>query len=53
MRRSDREISEIQGIEEIIQKSDVCRIALANENIPYIENKPCFFIAPGKGKNWT
>jgi uncharacterized protein len=36
MRRSEREISDIQGIEEIIQKSDVCRIALANENIPYI-----------------
>jgi uncharacterized protein len=36
MRRSDREISGIQEIEEIIQKADVCRIALANDNIPYI-----------------
>jgi nitroimidazol reductase NimA-like FMN-containing flavoprotein (pyridoxamine 5'-phosphate oxidase superfamily) len=36
MRRSDREISGIQEIEEIIQKADVCRIALANDDIPYI-----------------
>jgi hypothetical protein len=36
MRRSDREIPGIQEIEEIIQKADVCRIALANDNIPYI-----------------
>ena len=25
-----------QRIEEIIQKADVCRIAIANDNIPYI-----------------
>jgi len=36
MRRADREIPEITLIEEIIQKADVCRVALANENIPYI-----------------
>jgi nitroimidazol reductase NimA-like FMN-containing flavoprotein (pyridoxamine 5'-phosphate oxidase superfamily) len=36
MRRSDREISEIEAIEEIITKADVCRIALANDNTPYI-----------------
>lgn len=36
MRRNERETSDIQIIEEIIRKADVCRIALANGNIPYI-----------------
>jgi nitroimidazol reductase NimA-like FMN-containing flavoprotein (pyridoxamine 5'-phosphate oxidase superfamily) len=36
MRRADREIPEITLIEEIIHKADVCRVALANENSPYI-----------------
>jgi uncharacterized protein len=36
MRRSDRELTDKVLIEEIIGKADVCRIALANDNIPYI-----------------
>jgi uncharacterized protein len=36
MRRKDKEISETDVIHSIIMKSDVCRIAIANENIPYI-----------------
>jgi hypothetical protein len=36
MRRSDREISGTSEVDEIIRKADVCRIALADENIPYI-----------------
>jgi uncharacterized protein len=36
MRRSDREVSEIELIEEIINKADVCRIALADNKTPYI-----------------
>ncbi len=36
MRRSEREISEKVEIEEIIRTSDVCRIALSDNNIPYI-----------------
>jgi nitroimidazol reductase NimA-like FMN-containing flavoprotein (pyridoxamine 5'-phosphate oxidase superfamily) len=36
MRRSDREVSDIEAIETIIKKADVCRIALAVDNIPYI-----------------
>ncbi|HNR42822.1 MAG TPA: pyridoxamine 5'-phosphate oxidase family protein [Bacteroidales bacterium] len=36
MRRKDREISDIAEIEEVIRKSDVCRIAIANEDLPYI-----------------
>jgi uncharacterized protein len=52
MRRSDREIKDIALIEEIIAIADVCRIAIANDNVPYIvtmnfgyqggEN-PCFW----------
>ena len=36
MRRNDREISDIKEIEEIILRADVCRIAIANNNVPYI-----------------
>jgi uncharacterized protein len=36
MRRSDRELTGLKEIEEIIAKADVCRIALANNNIPYV-----------------
>jgi nitroimidazol reductase NimA-like FMN-containing flavoprotein (pyridoxamine 5'-phosphate oxidase superfamily) len=36
MRRADREVSDKDEIEEIIGKADVCRIALANDNLPYI-----------------
>jgi hypothetical protein len=36
MRRVDREISAIAEVEEIIGKADVCRIAMANDNFPYI-----------------
>jgi uncharacterized protein len=36
MRRTDREISETDQIEDIIFKADVCRIALANDSLPYI-----------------
>ena len=36
MRRKDREITDILDIEAIISGCDVCRIAIANDNIPYI-----------------
>jgi uncharacterized protein len=36
MRRSEREISELGQIEEIINKADVCRVAFADQNVPYI-----------------
>ena len=36
MRRKDRELTGQDEIEEIISKADVCRIALADNNIPYI-----------------
>jgi len=36
MRKKEREITDIIEIESIIQNSDVCRIAMANGNIPYI-----------------
>ena len=37
MRRNERKISDLEEVEEIIRKADVCRIALANDNYPYIE----------------
>ena len=36
MRRKERELTDISEIESIIRASDVCRIAFANDNVPYI-----------------
>ena len=36
MRRSEREESDINVIEEIINKAEVCRIAFAVDNMPYV-----------------
>ena len=36
MRRKEREIKDIESIESIISNSDVCRIAIADHDIPYI-----------------
>ena len=36
MRRSDREVTEFTDIVSIIEKCDVCRLALNDENYPYI-----------------
>jgi len=36
MRRKDREISDIAEIEEVIRNSDVCRVAFANNDLPYM-----------------
>jgi hypothetical protein len=36
MRRHDRELSEIKELADIIGQADVCRIAMANNNTPYV-----------------
>jgi len=36
MRRSDREISDMKEIIEVIKKCDVCRVAFFDEDYPYI-----------------
>jgi nitroimidazol reductase NimA-like FMN-containing flavoprotein (pyridoxamine 5'-phosphate oxidase superfamily) len=36
MRRNEKEITDIIEIEAVISSADVCRIALANDNIPYM-----------------
>jgi nitroimidazol reductase NimA-like FMN-containing flavoprotein (pyridoxamine 5'-phosphate oxidase superfamily) len=36
MRRSDREIRDPGEIEDIFRKADVCRVAFADNNFPYI-----------------
>ncbi|HBC80267.1 MAG TPA: pyridoxamine 5'-phosphate oxidase family protein [Bacteroidales bacterium] len=60
MRRKEREITEIDEIEAIIGRCDVCRIALTDDNIPYIvtmnfgysggARKKLFFHSAGKGR---
>ena len=36
MRRSEREIKDLEGIEAIIRKASVCRLGLAADNRPYV-----------------
>ncbi len=36
MRRQDKEITDIKIIESILHEADICRIALSNNNMPYI-----------------
>ena len=36
MRRKDKEITDMAEIEEIIEKADVCRLAMATGEIPYV-----------------
>lgn len=36
MRREERKISDPVQVDEIISKADVCRIAMANDDLPYI-----------------
>jgi uncharacterized protein len=60
MRRKDREITDISELEAIISGCDVCRIAIANDNIPYIvtmnfgyvggENPHLYFHCAPEGK---
>jgi hypothetical protein len=49
MRRNDREVTEIQIIEQIFSKADVCRIAFADNNTPYIVTMNFGFLL-GKNK---
>jgi nitroimidazol reductase NimA-like FMN-containing flavoprotein (pyridoxamine 5'-phosphate oxidase superfamily) len=60
MRRKEREITVIDEIESIILRCDVCRIAMADNNIPYIvtmnfgysggADKNLFFHSAGDGR---
>ena len=52
MRRKDQEIRDIGDVESIISNADVCRVAFADTNIPYIVtmnfgysggDNPCFY----------
>jgi uncharacterized protein len=36
MRRSDKEITDIETIQKIINEADFCRVALSDDNKPYI-----------------
>lgn len=50
MRRNDREMTEREKIEEIINKADVCRIAMADGNVPYIVTMNFGYMAEPKRK---
>ena len=57
MRRKEKEITDIKEIEFIIQQSQVCRLALADEGLPYIvplcfgyKNKMLYFHSAKEGQ---
>lgn len=60
MRKKEKEVTDLQDIESIIQRSDVCRLAFADMNEPYIvtmnfgytggENKRLYFHCAGEGR---
>jgi uncharacterized protein len=57
MRRKDKEIKERTEIESIIKRSMVCRLALADNNRPYVvplcfgyKDNSLYFHSTGKGK---
>jgi uncharacterized protein len=60
MRRKEREVTDIKEIEAIISECDACRIAIANNNTPYIvtmnfgysggENSHLFFHCAREGR---
>ena len=57
MRRSDKEITDRKAIEDIILRSTVCKLAMCEENRPYIvplcfgfKNNTLYFHSAPKGK---
>jgi hypothetical protein len=57
MRRSDKEITDRIAIEDIILRSTVCKLAMCEENMPYIvplcfgfKNNTLYFHSAPKGK---
>jgi nitroimidazol reductase NimA-like FMN-containing flavoprotein (pyridoxamine 5'-phosphate oxidase superfamily) len=57
LRRKEKEITDIKEIEFIIQQSQVCRLALADEGLPYIvplcfgyKNKMLYFHSAKEGQ---
>ncbi|MFZ0483018.1 MAG: pyridoxamine 5'-phosphate oxidase family protein [Desulfobacterales bacterium] len=57
MRRSDKEITDRKAIEDIISRSKVCKLAMCEENRPYIvplcfgfKNNTLYFHSAPKGK---
>lgn len=57
MRRKEKEITDIREIESIIRKAQVCRLALADEGLPYIvplcfgfRDNALYFHSAGEGR---
>ena len=57
MRRSDKEITDRKAIEDIILRSKVCKLAMCEQNMPYIvplcfgfKNNTLYFHSAPKGK---
>ncbi|MFH2219450.1 MAG: pyridoxamine 5'-phosphate oxidase family protein [Pseudomonadota bacterium] len=57
MRRKDKEITDLTEIESIIRRSSVCRLALADQNRPYVvplcfgyRNRTLYFHSAPEGK---
>ena len=57
MRRKDKEISDRSAIEDIIKRSTVCRLAMSDNNSPYVipinfgyENSTVYFHSAREGR---
>jgi hypothetical protein len=60
VRRKDREVVDPAEIMQILQKADVCRVAMCDDNIPYVVTmnfglgkdkfSPLYFHSAGEGK---
>jgi len=59
MRRQDKEIKDIAGIEDILGRATVCRLALCEDNRPYVvplcfgyKDNTLYFHCAGQGKKF-
>jgi nitroimidazol reductase NimA-like FMN-containing flavoprotein (pyridoxamine 5'-phosphate oxidase superfamily) len=59
MRRKDREITDRSIIENILERAEICRVAMCDENMPYIVpdnillvgNNTCIFSGGAEDEN--
>ena len=60
LRKKEKEITDRKELEEILQKAEICRIALVDGDTPYIvpvnygyKDNKIYFIRPSREGSWT
>jgi nitroimidazol reductase NimA-like FMN-containing flavoprotein (pyridoxamine 5'-phosphate oxidase superfamily) len=51
MRKKEREVTDIAELESIISRSDVCRVAFADKDVPYIVTMNFGYMHGEPGRN--